>query len=212
MIRIAITAAALAASAAAAASAQDAPAEALAEVLTGSFTTVEQASTEGWGHVESELVRIWPEREDGVWLYQENAWLGDDPQTSDLAAKQRPYFQRLIKLASIDEATVIRTIYSMTEPGAVIGAYETPEAIAPEQLGDPSCSGPVERIAEGWWVADFPTCPSNLRGAVRTHSRSMHTPDGFANWDRGFDPDGNVVWGPATGGYIFKRQDQEQSR
>jgi len=199
-----ITVAALSLAATAAASAQD-PAEELAGVLAGSFTTMEQCVTEGWGCVESELTRIWPEREDGVWLYQENAWLGDDPESADPSAKQRPYFQRLVRLAADGDGRVLRTIYSLTDPAAVVGAYADPAMLSADMVGAPSCSGPVERIAAGYWVSDFPTCPSNLRGAVRTHSRSIHTPDSFANWDRGFDPQGEVVWGPAESGYVFKR-------
>ncbi|XBQ16641.1 MAG: chromophore lyase CpcT/CpeT [Oceanicaulis sp.] len=182
-------------------------AEELAAVLTGSFSTIEQCETEGWGCVESELVRIWPERTDGVWLYQENAWLGDDPESADPAAKQRPYFQRIIRLAAQDDRTVLRTIYTMTDPASVVGAFAAPDTIAADQLGEASCSGPVERIAHGHWYANFPTCPSGLRGAVRTHSRSIHYPDGFANWDRGFDAEGNVRWGPSAGGYVFVRKD-----
>jgi len=181
------------------------PAEELADVLTGSFTTREQCATEGWGCVESELVRIWPERDDGVWLYQENAWLGDDPQSIDPSAKKKPYFQRILRLASDGEGRVLRTIYSLTEPAAVTGAYADTSRLNHDMVGAASCSGPLERIARGYWVSDFPTCPSGLRGAVRTHSRSIHTPDSFANWDRGFDPQGKVVWGPASGGYVFKR-------
>lgn len=199
-----ITAAALSLSATAAASAQDA-AEELAGVLAGSFTSMEQCAVEGWGCVESELVRIWPERTDGVWLYQENAWLGDDPESADPGAKERPYFQRLVRLAPDGEGRVLRTIYSLTDPAAAVGAYADTSVLTPDMVGAPSCSGPVERIAAGYWVADFPTCPSGLRGAVRTHSRSIHTPDSFANWDRGFDAQGNVVWGPRASGYVFKR-------
>lgn len=201
-----LTALTLAAAILAPASAQQERAGDLAAVLTGSFTSVEQSATDGWGHVESELVRIWPERTDGVWLYQENAWLGDSPDETDWSAKERPYFQRIIRLVQTDETTVLRTIYSMTDPQSVVGAFETPEVIAADQLGAPNCSGPVQRIAQGWWTADFPTCPSNLRGAVRTHSRSVHGPDGFVNWDRGFTAEGEVAWGPAEGGYIFKRK------
>ena len=185
-------------------------AEELADVLTGSYTTVEQSATDGWGYVESELVRIWPEREDGVWLYQENVWLGDNAETADWSAKERPYFQRIVRLAEVEDGVVLRTIYAMTDPASAVGAYAEPQRVSADQLGAPSCSGPVERIAHGWWVSDFPTCPSGLRGAVRTHSRSIHTPDGFANWDRGFDAEGNVAWGPSEAGYIFKRKSEAE--
>ncbi|KAA5805463.1 hypothetical protein F1654_05660 [Alkalicaulis satelles] len=181
------------------------PAEELAGILIGEFTTAEQSLTEGWGYVESRLVRVWPEREDGVWLYQENAWLGDNPGDADYSVRQRPYFQRLVQLVAIDDHTVIRTIYSMTDPASVVGAVHAPERIEADQLGAPNCSGEVNRIAAGWWIADFPNCPSNLRGAVRTRSQSIHTPDGFANWDLGLTAGGERAWGPTGGGYVFRR-------
>lgn len=179
----------------------------LAALLTGSFSSLEQSRTEGWGYVESETVRIWPEREDGIWLYQENAFLGSGPDDFDPAIKQLPYFQRIIRLVEQNEQEVVRTIYSLTDPASVVGAYVDPERIAEDQLGEVNCSGPVQRIAHGYWQAEFDTCPSGLRGAVRTHSRSIHTPHGHANWDRGFDAEGNLVWGPERGGYVFDRTD-----
>jgi hypothetical protein len=213
LISLAAVAACLTGSLTGAAYAQDAPApapapapaEELAAIYTGSFTSMEQCGTEGWGCVESEIVRVWPEREDGVWLYQENAWLGDDPESADPAAKQRPYFQRFVRLVSAGEGRVVRTIYTMTDPASVTGAYADPSVLNHESVDSANCSGVVERIAAGYWYADFPTCPSGLRGAVRTHSRSIHTPDGFANWDRGFNAEGAVVWGPSESGYVFKR-------
>ncbi|MGX6648769.1 chromophore lyase CpcT/CpeT [Maricaulaceae bacterium MS644] len=203
-----ITLAALSASLTGAAIAEDSAstaAEELAAIYAGSFTSMEQCAIEGWGCVESEIVRVWPEREDGVWLYQENAWLGDDPGSADPAAKERPYFQRFVRLVSAGEGRVVRTVYSMTDPASSAGAYADVSVLSHEQVADANCSGVVERIAAGYWYADFPTCPGGLRGAVRTHSRSIHTPDSFANWDRGFDAEGGVVWGPSESGYVFKR-------
>lgn len=180
-------------------------AEELANTLIGSFSTIEQSRIEGWGYVESELVRIWPHREDGIWLYQENAFLGSSPEDFDPEIKQRPYFQRIVRLVEVSSTEVIRTIYTLTDPASVVGAFADPSRVAEEQLGDVSCSGPVMRIAHGYWQSNFDTCPSGLRGAVRTHSRSIHTPHGFANWDRGFDAEGTLIWGPARGGYVFDR-------
>lgn len=177
----------------------------LAGLLIGSFSTIEQSRIDGWGYVESETVRIWPHREDGIWLYQENAFLGSSPEDFDPEIKQRPYFQRIVRLVEVSPTEVIRTIYTLTDPASVVGAFADPSRIAEEQLGEVSCSGPVMRIAHGYWQSNFDTCPSGLRGAVRTHSRSIHTPHGFANWDRGFDAEGNLIWGPARGGYVFDR-------
>jgi hypothetical protein len=197
--------------AAAAAEPEDEPgypgANELAGLLIGSFSTLEQSRIEGWGYVESETVRIWPHREDGIWLYQENAFLGASPEEFDPEIKQRPYFQRIIRIWELNNRLVLRTIYTLNDPASVVGAFADPERIAEDQLGAVSCSGEVHRIAHGYWQSNFDTCPSGLRGAVRTVSRSIHTPQGHANWDRGFDAEGTLIWGPARGGYVFDRVD-----
>lgn len=175
----------------------------MAELMTGSFTTLPQAGTdETYGVVESEVVRIWPDRSDGIWLYQENAWLGDTPAEVDMAAKDRPYFQRIVHISPAGPAMVRRTSYDMSERPPYAGFWRTPEAMPAEALGEQTCTGLAHRIAENYWYADL-DCPNAYRGAVRVVSRSVHRPGEYANWDRGFDAEGNRVWGPDAGGYIF---------
>jgi hypothetical protein len=66
----------------------------------------------------------------------------------------------------------------------------------------------LQRIGEGHYTGAA-GCPNAYKGGVRVDSRSVRTPDTYVNWDRGFDADGELIWGPADGGYIFKRWSAE---
>jgi len=48
-------------------------------------------------------------------------------------------------------------------------------------------------------------CTSDLRGASYATSEVTLTPDKLISWDRGFDAEGNQVWGATRGGYVFDR-------
>lgn len=175
----------------------------MAGLMTGSFTTLPQAERdERYGVVESEIVRIWPQRTDGIWLYQENAWLGDTPEEADRSAKDRPYFQRIVHIATAGPAMVRRTSYDLSERAPYAGFWRTPEAMPAEALGAQTCTGLAHRVAEQYWFAEL-DCPNAYRGAVRVVSQSINRPGEYANWDRGFGAEGQHIWGPETGGYLF---------
>ena len=182
-----------------------------AEHAVGAWTSAEQSSDPGYDWVESEMVRIWPDREDGVWLYQENAILGaspDDPDRDD-AAKEKPYFQVVIHIRDLGGNQVHTATYRVADRAAAKGAWRTPDAFEPAWLGEVSCMGEMEEVGAGYWRGGT-ECPNSFRGAVRVVSKSIRSPGAYVNWDRGLDADGNVVWGPPDGGYIFKRKEDAQ--
>ena len=47
------------------------------------------------------------------------------------------------------------------------------------------------------------TCKSTLRGANYATSEVEITSEKIISWDRGFDIEGNHVWGATEKGYIF---------
>ena len=51
------------------------------------------------------------------------------------------------------------------------------------------------------------TCASTLREASYAHSTVRIEKDKIISLDHGFDKEGNVVWGPTKGGYIFDKID-----
>jgi hypothetical protein len=48
-------------------------------------------------------------------------------------------------------------------------------------------------------------CASALAGATYATSEVTIGPEEIITWDKGFDADGNQVWGASKGGYVFKR-------
>lgn len=183
----------------------------LTALSLGSFTTAEQsARDQRYGVAEAEIVRIWPDNQDGVWLYQEQAFMGDSPDDVDPAMKDRPYFARVTHSVEVEPGVVRRSVHKLKDPAAAAGGWkaETPlSGLDPDDLEESECSITVTRIAENYWRSESEKCPNAYKGAGYALSLGITTSGGYANWDRGFTAEGAHVWGPATGGYIFKRKD-----
>lgn len=180
-------------------------AEEYAALMVGSFSSARQAASDPrYDVVEAHIVRIWPDRTDGVWLYQEQALLGRAGAV-DASARRRPYFQRIVHLQEVGPGLVRTTTYPIVAPERLVGAWRSPERIEPDALGASGCTGLASRIGEGFWRGENADCPNSYRGAVRVTSQSLRTADAYANWDRGWNAAGEQVWGPSSGGYVFDR-------
>ena len=153
-------------------------------------------------------MRIWPERDDGIWLYQEQAILGAAGAV-DPANKDRPYFQRVVQMTAMENGQVRRSIYTLPAPAGGVGGWREAGALAelsPAGFGGKTCDVFVERIARGLWYGESePNCPNSYKGAVRMTNQTVITAEGYGNWDRGWSADDDLVWGPAEGGYAFDR-------
>lgn len=180
-----------------------------AAASAGSFSNVSQATgNAAYDTVEAEVVRIWPDRTDGIWMYQEQAILAvnDAPLAN---GKTRPYFQRIFRLLGTGGKTVVRENYELPNRKTYIGAYQNPTLFGeldPKSLILGGCGNQIVRVAKGYWRTTMEPCANTYKGATHMTSLSVYTPDTMVNWDRGFDASGAVVWGPPDGGYIFKRQ------
>lgn len=182
----------------------------LTSISVGGFTTLEQARRDArYGVAESEIVRIWPERTDGHWLYQEQALLGETAGAIDPSKKAAPYFARVIHSVEISPGVVERSVHRLKKPDAARGAWNAQSPLArltPDDLLASECKILVERVAEKMWRAQSEKCPNAYKGAAYALSLGVSTDGRYANWDRGFSADGAQVWGPSTGGYIFIRK------
>lgn len=179
-------------------------------ISVGSFSTIEQATRDSrYGVAESEIVRIWPERTDGQWLYQEQAFLGESAAKTDPSMKGKPYFARVIRSVEISPGVVDRSVYRLKSPQKAQGAWKSKAPLAglsPDDLLSSECAIRVERVAEKMWRAQSQACPNAYKGATHALSLGIILDGRYANWDRGFDADGAQVWGPDGGGYIFIRK------
>jgi hypothetical protein len=188
--------------------AQAGPLEDYAAAAIGMFSTQAQHEADArYDEVEARIVRIWPERTDGLWLYQEQAVLTRVGMSRE-AARSAPYFQRIGHVRVREDGLLVRDNYPLVEAGRFVGlgaaGYAGPVP-APADLGPAGCANIIQPIAAGHFVARTENCANSYRGAVSMLSLAITTPDTYANWDRGFDGAGQRVWGPESGGYVFRR-------
>ena len=186
----------------------------LARLSAGSFSTLQHAEQNpGYGVAEAEIVRIWPDAaDDETWFYQEQALLGETPDDLDPAMKARPYFARVIRSVETSPGVVQRFVHKLKEPEQARGAWRERDPLAgltPDDLEPSECAITLTRIAQNFWRSESEKCPNAYKGAEYAVSLGVVTDGAYANWDRGFSADGDVVWGPEKGGYVFRRKDQD---
>jgi CpeT protein len=135
-----------------------------------------------------------------VYLYQEQA----------LNSKlKEPYRQRFLEIkAGEDEDQVESIAFRVMQPQRWIGFCDRPSAqrqVTLEDLGEAVCSVSLRPLMT-IYIGETPPegCPTNIRGAVRiTNTVILHS-QGMDTYDRGFDAQGNQVWGAETEGYQFR--------
>ncbi|MEL7483719.1 MAG: chromophore lyase CpcT/CpeT [Planctomycetota bacterium] len=174
--------------------------------LEGSFTSAEQAERdELYFEVNLHHARIWPQRDDGTWLYVEQA-LAANPDS--------PYRQRVYRVWLRPDGVIESAVYELPEPSRFVGAWRDPgslDSLSPISLekrdgcavvfidiGDEAMTGATVGTA----------CTSTLRSASYATSEVTITADGITSWDRGFDEAGEQVWGAEAGPYVFRRIDR----
>lgn len=184
------------------------PLESYAVTVSGTFSSVAQHRLDsGYDEVEARIVRIWPERRDGVWLYQEQV-IVNRPGLIPEEARRRPYFQFVARVVVLAPGVFRRDNYRVADPSAWlrIGPGDARLArLSPADLQPASCHNRIEAAATGHYVGRTESCANGYKGAVRMESLSLATPDLYVNWDRGFDGQGRQIWGPQHGGYVFRR-------
>lgn len=173
--------------------------------MTGSFSSAEQhaADSENYLDIRLEMVRIWPERTDGRWIYVEQAVA---------SALDRPYRQRVYRVTVRPDHTFESAVFTIADPAKVVGAWRDSTPLADMSPTDltckEGCSMILRRQEDGAFVGgtEGNGCSSDLRGASFATSEARILPDRMITWDRGFDSAGKQVWGATKGGYIFIKQ------
>lgn len=183
-------------------------AEAYAAHVAGTYSSVAQHRADPrYDEVEARVIRIWPERTDGVWLYQEQAII-NQPGLDRETARARPYFQFVARVTMLSDGILRRDNFRVRDRARWVGMTTGDTrlaALGPADLEPASCHNRIEFIAAGHWSSRTESCTNSYRGAAFMESRSISTPAGFINWDRGFTASGEHVWGPRWGGYVFDR-------
>jgi hypothetical protein len=176
----------------------------LVEYMVGSFSSKEQSESDSnYFNIELEMVQIWQDRTDGPWIYVEQA---------AAETKEKPYRQRVYQIKKRSDGKIESVVYSIPDPSRFTGDYKKEFPLlrlTPDSLMLRSCCEVVlYRTDDGYFEGGTidKNCSSDLRGASYAASEVMIDKDKIITWDRGFDENGNQVWGAAKGGYIFKKK------
>lgn len=176
----------------------------LVDYMTGSFSSEEQAKNDSnYFNIELEMVQIWKDRTDGPWFYVEQAVA---------ESKDKPYRQRVYQLKNRDDLRIESIVYTIPDPLRFAGDYKkefpllriTPDSLTRKD----GCEVVLYMTDNGYFDGGTvdKNCKSELRGASYATSQVLIYKDKLISWDRGFDENGNQVWGATEGGYIFKKK------
>jgi hypothetical protein len=171
--------------------------------MIGSFSSAKQAAADSnYYDIRLRMVLIWPQRTDGVWLYVEQA---------AASSLDRPYRQRVYRLTAPAPGTFVSDVYTIDDPLRFAGAWRNDAHLAslsPDSLTlRDGCAVWLERLRDGSFAGATRAdgCASTLRGARYATSEVVITGAGIESWDRGWDENGNQVWGATGGAYRFDR-------
>ncbi|MGF1515834.1 MAG: chromophore lyase CpcT/CpeT [Elainellaceae cyanobacterium] len=188
--------------------AQPSPVEAVTEHLVGVMDTAEQSRQDpAQPAVQMTTCPIAVDsaaQPSSTFLYQEQALL---------ASTDEPYRQRILLVAPIPHpdlpASRVQSIsYRPTDAAALVGLCNEPAAersLAAHQLGEVTCRVFIAPAASGFLGTTLAEgCPTQVRGAVRVTNEILLHGEGMDTWDRGFDAEGQQVWGATDEPYRFR--------
>ncbi len=171
--------------------------------MTGDFSSRAQSLQDStFFDIRLHICRIWPEDQSAGWLYVEQA---------TAAAENKPYRQRIYRV-SREGKGFKSVVYTLPEPANWIGACATPahfNKMKPEALSiREGCTVYLEKQRDGSFQGSTrgTGCESTLRGAKYVVSTVTITARQLLSWDRGFNENGEQVWGATKGGYVFVKE------
>lgn len=176
------------------------------ETALGTWSTEAQSVSEDYDWVGSQKWRIMPEADSGVWVYQENTIFGANPE-AEVSEDPAPYFQVAVHFRDLGDGLLHTTTHRVADRASARAfAKGERETFDKAWLGEIACMGRMQQIGQGYWTGSA-SCPNGYKGGVKVESRSIFAPGSFINWDRGFNAAGEHIWGPASGGYIFEKEE-----
>ncbi|MBW4698629.1 MAG: chromophore lyase CpcT/CpeT [Aphanocapsa lilacina HA4352-LM1] len=185
--------------------AADVQVEEVAARLSGVMATTQQAQSDSARpdvRMTTCSVQLEGDKSKAIYLYQEQA------MSNKL---NEPYRQRLLRIAASADGRAVESVgFKFVEAKPLAGLCAKPTAerlIAPMTLdGDPTCTVRLVQAGDRY-VGTTPEggCPSNVRGAARITNEITLYKEGMDTRDRGFDAQGNQVWGAQEEPYRFRR-------
>lgn len=138
---------------------------------------------------------------EAIFLYQEQ---------SLAQSLNQPYRQRFLEIKAIpNQPKVESKSFKANHPEAFIGFCDKPENERLLKLNDfyeAGCSVFLKPFLSSIYIGETQAggCLANVRGAVKiTNTVILHS-TGMDTWDRGFDAQGNQVWGAKEDSYEYR--------
>ncbi|GAB5565670.1 MAG: chromophore lyase CpcT/CpeT [Winogradskyella sp.] len=182
---------------------EDRQLEELFSLMQGSFNSEKQAKADStYYNISLHMYPIWKDK--GHFLYVEQALN---------SMQNRPYRQRIYEVTRTSDGNFSSAVYKLNVDSLWIGKWETPkdfDAISLEDIAlKEGCEVVLKRLGDKHFKGKTgdDTCISTMRGASYARSEVEITENKVISWDRGFDADGNYVWGAEFGPYIFDKLD-----
>ena len=170
-------------------------------LMQGSFNSELQSQQDStYYNISLHMYPIWEDK--GKFLYVEQAMN---------SYQNKPYRQRIYEVTRTNDSLFKSEVYTLKVDSLWIGKWKTPAAFDSISKSDITlkngCAVILSRIDKNHYRGETGenTCLSTLRGASYATSQVEIKEDKILSWDRGFDADGNHVWGAVKGGYIFDK-------
>jgi hypothetical protein len=172
-------------------------------LMQGSFNSEVQAQVDStYYNISLHMFPIWEDK--GNFLYVEQALN---------SMQNKPYRQRIYEVKRHSDSSFSSAVYKLDVDSLWIGKWKTPKAFDSISLKDialkEGCDVILSRVAPNHFMGKTgdASCVSRMRGASFARSEVEILEDKIMSWDRGFDVDGNYVWGAEKGAYIFNKLD-----
>ena len=170
--------------------------------MTGTFDSFEQSAEdpENFFPIRLVMVPIWEDRDDGPWLYVEQA---------AKAQLDKPYRQRVYRLAAETRGGVRSEVYTL--PGKPLdhaGQWKL-EGVQRGQIKfREGCTIYLTRENSDRYIGGTrgKGCKSSLGDAAYTTSEVVVEPELLTSWDRGWTKDDKQAWGATKGPYRFVKK------
>jgi hypothetical protein len=188
----------------------------VAQWLSGDFDSSQQAARDAsYFNISLRSCPVSVATETGVvfddasYLYVEQAIAGRE---------NAPYRQRIYRVsqtANQDNVTIESEILLLKEPAKFInlcGKNENGRVVVRSEIEERGCSVFLQKTMDAAGEVRFEGrtpaggCPSNYNGATTVESTVSLGEKSLIAWDIGRDAQGNQVWGPKEGPYIFLRR------
>jgi hypothetical protein len=171
----------------------------LHQQMQGSFNSENQSIQESsYFNISLHMYSIWEDK--GYFLYVEQALN---------SMQDKPYRQRIYELKRTSDSTITSYIYKIPNDSLWVGEWKNENAFS--TLSSDSlmlldgCEVVLKKVGEKHYkgATGEKTCESVFNGASYAMSEVEITQGKVYSWDRGFDSEGNHIWGAEKGGYIF---------